>query len=321
MNRTEFINKLYQFCEGQIEIRPIPGQPAFFDTNDIAGIDSHCQRFEKTNLYFGVGTRDGNGGKKENVVNIPYVWADVDFKSTPRDIAKEHLGKFPFKPSLIVSSGGGFHLYWMLKEPAGKSDFAAVEDVNRRIAEKLGDDDVHDAARILRIPDTFNRKPEYNPSPLCEVLRFNDFYYTLEGFLEVLPKSNDHKKTEDPKETDWLAKAMQGVSENRNTTGTKIAGYFINKVSPSDVLSILRSWNHNNKPPLDDKEIEAIAKSVSRYQLDVSTKHRVDMSNVYDPARMIEEYREYIKTLKQNRFITGIDKIDKRIRGVAAGRF
>ncbi|NIA31762.1 MAG: hypothetical protein GWP06_17865, partial [Actinobacteria bacterium] len=108
-------------------------------------------------------------------------------------------------------------------------------------------------------------------------------------------------------------------SENRNTTGTKIAGYFINKISPSDVLSILRSWNMNNTPPLDEKELQAIAKSVSRYQPDVLTKHKVDISNVYDSVRMIEEYKEYIQTLKQNRFITGIHQIDKLIRGVAGG--
>ena len=52
---------------------------------------------------------------------------------------------------------------------------------------------------------------------------------------------------------------------------------------------------------------------------EISTKHRVDTINVYDSARMIDEYQEYIKNLKQNRFITGINEIDKRIRGVAGG--
>ena len=45
----------------------------------------------------------------------------------------------------------------------------------------------------------------------------------------------------------------------------------------------------------------------------------VHISNVYTPERMLESYREHIKTLKQNRFITGIPEIDKRIRGVAGG--
>jgi hypothetical protein len=52
---------------------------------------------------------------------------------------------------------------------------------------------------------------------------------------------------------------------------------------------------------------------------EISLKNRVDISNVYDSARMIQEYKAYINTLKQNRFITGIKQIDKRIRGVAGG--
>ena len=53
-----------------------------------------------------------------------------------------------------------------------------------------------------------------------------------------------------------------------------------------------------------------------------SDKHYVDgvdISNVYDSGRMLEEYKSYIKGLKHNRFITGISEIDKRIRGIAGG--
>lgn len=46
---------------------------------------------------------------------------------------------------------------------------------------------------------------------------------------------------------------------------------------------------------------------------------RVDMSNVYDATRMVDEYKAYLANLKNNRFITGIDEIDRRIRGIAGG--
>jgi replicative DNA helicase len=45
----------------------------------------------------------------------------------------------------------------------------------------------------------------------------------------------------------------------------------------------------------------------------------VDIANVFTPERCLEEYSSYIQTLKENRFITGIHEIDKRIRGVAGG--
>jgi replicative DNA helicase len=46
---------------------------------------------------------------------------------------------------------------------------------------------------------------------------------------------------------------------------------------------------------------------------------RVDMSNVYDAPRMVDEYKVYLANLKNNRFITSIDEIDRRIRGIGGG--
>ncbi len=113
---------------------------------------------------------------------------------------------------------------------------------------------------------------------------------------------------------------MTGVAEgDRNAAGTKVAGYWINKLPPSDVLTILQTWNLHNTPPLDDKELQIIVKSVSRYQPEIATKSKVDISNVFDAARMVEVYQQHIANLKKNRFILGISEIDKRIRGVAGG--
>lgn len=327
MNHTDFFNQLFQFCEGRIEVRPLPGKPAFFEIDDVAGIDAHCQKFKKSNVYFGVTTRNGNGGGKANVVNIPSVWVDVDFKTTPREVAAQKLKEFPFKPSTIIKSGGGIHLYWLLKEPAEIGDISTIESINHSIADQLGGDHGScDAARILRVPGTKNRK--YNPAPLCEITQQNDFYYNLDDFLEILPKSthnNRKQASKNGKDPDWLINAMQGVNKaqtpenSRNVTGAQIAGYFINKLPTHDVLTILKSWNSNNTPNLEEKELQTIVNSVSRYQPDIATKKRVDISNVYDSTRMIEEYKTYIKTLGKNKFITGIKEIDKRIRGVAGG--
>jgi len=167
MNNSEFFETLFQCCDGDIEIRPLPGEQGFFPLDDLQGIESHCKRFDEKNLYFGVATRNGCG-KKENIVNIPAVWCDIDFKDTPREILADRLKKFPFNPSIFVKSGGGVHAYWLLKEPAEKSDISIVEDINRRIAITLGGDtNACDASRVLRIPGTLNRK--YDPPRKCEV--------------------------------------------------------------------------------------------------------------------------------------------------------
>jgi replicative DNA helicase len=317
---SNFFETLYQFCNGNIEIRPLPGEQGFFSLDDHKGIESHCKRFEGNNLYFGVATRNG-GGTKKHIVNIPAVWCDVDFKDTPREILADRLKSFPFTPSIFVKSGGGVHLYWPLKEPAGKGDIPMVEDINRRIAVTLGGDtNACDASRVLRIPGTLNRK--YEPARLCEVSKTENFQYDLDDFSEILPEVDHQQAANSGSENKagWLQELMAGVTEpGRNAAGAKIAGYWTNKLPAVDVSTILHTWNQNNTPPLDDNEIQTIVKSVSRYQPEVETKTRVDISNVYDAARMVEAYQQHIANLKKNRFILGIPEIDKRIRGVAAG--
>lgn len=328
MDREIFFNHLYQFCDGMLELRALPlRKQVFLKLDDISGVNTFCNQNGKDDLYFGVGTRDGKGGKKENIIQIPCVWADIDYKETPREIIADRLKQFPFKPSTIIKSGGGIHLYWCLKEPSEKEGISKLEDINRRIASQLGGDfNACDAARVLRIPDTVNHKPEYRednkPPPKCEVFELNQFYYELDDFINILPEVTIQKNQShntNVKSSDWLQEAMKGVRKGeRNATGTKIAGYWINKLPPKDILTILQTWNLNNTPPLPEKDIQAIVKSVSRYEPDKSQK-RVDICHVYDSKRMLEEYRSYLKTLTQNRFITGISEIDKRIRGVAGG--
>ena len=317
---TGFFEKLYQFCEGNLEIRPLPGEQGFFALDDHQSIDAHCRKFSDKNLFFGVATRNG-GGTKEHVVNIPAVWCDCDFKDSSREIIAEKLKAFPFKPSIIVKSGGGVHLYWLLKEPALNGDIPEIEDINHRIAEQLGGDhNACDGARVLRVPDTLNHK--YDPPRQCEVTICDDFNYDLSDFLEILPESDHQKKSksDNANNTGWLQELMAGVNEpGRNAAGVKIAGYWINKLPTSDVLTILQTWNLQNTPPLEESELQTIVNSVSRYQPEIGTKAKVDISNVYDADRMVEAYKEHIANLKKNRFVLGIPEIDKRIRGVAGG--
>jgi len=316
MDQIEFFKELFQYCSGFIELRPLPnaGDRIFIDcTEGLTQVPHFCQKHQKNHLYFGVATRDGKGGTTENLIDVPAVWCDGDFDKTPKEILAGNLKRFPFKPSIIVASGGGVHFYWLLKEPT--RDFQAIEDINHRIAAQLqGDPNACDVARILRIPDTTNHK---YPAP-CRVHKYNQFRYEIENFLNVLPEGQAKPQgsliIKDP---DWLSGAMQGVGKGeRNSTATKIAGYWINKLQPEDVITILDTWNQQNNPPLSQSDIERVVKSVTRYKPETP---KTDIENVYDTTRMLKEYRIYIETLKQNKFVTGIDNIDTEIRGVAGG--
>ena len=159
-DRMTFFSTLYRFCDGQLEFRALPSEKRTFTSlGDMASVDTFCQNHKDAHLYFGVATRDGQGGTKANIVHIPALWTDIDYKDTPRELIAERLEQFPYKPSIIVRSGGGIHLYWLLKEPTDNSEIPQIEDANRRIAYALGgDSNACDAARVLRVPDTINHK-------------------------------------------------------------------------------------------------------------------------------------------------------------------
>ena len=136
----EFFGMLYQFCdEGMVELRALPSKRRqFVPVESLFGLDEFCGK-NGDNYYFGAALRTGaGGGTKKDITQIPALHADCDFKDTPRDILFEKIKQFPFKTSLIVKSGGGAHLYFILNKPVGQADIELVEDANRRIAVALG---------------------------------------------------------------------------------------------------------------------------------------------------------------------------------------
>ena len=112
---------------------------------------------EGWDIYFGISTRFLQGGKKSDCFRTCCVWVDLD--KTPK---LPDFGEIP--PDFVVSSGGGFHVYWMLESPVYVRDnrWKQIEAVNRGLTKKFnGDIMCPDISRILRVPDTFNFK--YNP--------------------------------------------------------------------------------------------------------------------------------------------------------------
>lgn len=147
-------------------------------------------------VYYGVCPRRNGGGKKADVTSIPALWADVDDKrfTDGRTGAQAALASFPLAPTLVVDSGGGLQPYWHLVAPLaiGADDAPLVqhvEDLLRRLYARLGGlDAVQDLSRILRLPGTYNRKPEYGePRPVTVIHHDPAALYRLEDFERLLP--------------------------------------------------------------------------------------------------------------------------------------
>jgi len=150
-----------------------------------------------SDLYFGVCLQDLGAAKAERLRRsgqngmefargyaatasvVPGVWLDLDVagdghekRGLPacKEDAYRILEGLPLDPTLVVSTGGGFHVYWLFREPW---ELEAPEERDRasaivrgwqglaiNVAANLGFtvDSTHDLSRVLRPVGTVNHK-------------------------------------------------------------------------------------------------------------------------------------------------------------------
>ncbi len=181
---------VFDGCDGFIEFRALPRKAqGFFQLEDEAGMSTFLAAHQEDNLYFGVATRrDGTSGALENCRHLGALFADVDFKVTPEPEARERLARLAVKPSIVINSGGGLHVYWILQEPLELPDEAAyAKALLRRLAGAIGGDlSAAEPARILRLPGTRNYKYD-PPRPVRSESLDDDARYTLDELEAALP--------------------------------------------------------------------------------------------------------------------------------------
>ena len=102
----------------------------------------------------------GSIRSKSNVSEMTLLHADVDAKSVTvtLDAVLAIVGELPCPPSIVVRSGHGLHLYWLLKEAVGQDQVAEIEGLNALLADLVGGDAVQDCCRLMRVPGSHNTK-------------------------------------------------------------------------------------------------------------------------------------------------------------------
>lgn len=168
--------------------------------------------------------------KQKDIYQIGAFWADIDIADAtshaktnlPPDIpsALELIPK-NLPPSVVVSSGHGLHVYWLLDVPVTitEENRKEVMDTARKVQQLIRHaasrrgwhiDPVADLSRILRVPGTLNYKSE----PVrCEVIDASydlRYDYDMLSHLAVdLPKKTENRGTSfERRKTDGNAKYM-----------------------------------------------------------------------------------------------------------------
>ncbi len=177
MDTFSFFCALYGSEPGYIELRPTSRPavflqaPVFKNTEEAARLNTYLRLLQanpKLLPYFGVALRrEPANGRYENCHALTCVYADCDFKEHGEDAVRAVVAALPYPPSLVVNSGNGLHLYWLLTEPLRDMARASkLLDLWVRTI-PVADWGVNDVPRVLRIPNTANHK--YDPPRPCRV--------------------------------------------------------------------------------------------------------------------------------------------------------
>jgi len=237
-------------------------------------------------VYYGIGIQrdriEVGRGTADTVVSIPGLWLDIDIRGPnhaaedlppDRESAMELLKSFDLEPTLIVSTGGGLHVYWLFDEPMILSD-DSERDQARGLADRFQNmfissaltkgwkiDKTSDLARLLRLPGTFNHKQD-DPVPV-EIIKLNENNrYNPEKIVGFIEEHEVNSTTEVAENQDPI---LEG---SRNNTLTSIAGSLRgNGLDYDGICDHLTEVNRTRcVPPLPDNEIEGIARSVASYE-------------------------------------------------------
>jgi hypothetical protein len=151
--------------KGRADQMFIPFKELFSDTDKIL---AKLQSYNKNgaNVYFGVLPRLREAGDASAVGEGSVLWVDIDSKEAKVNEDCRRLTAAGLNPSILLDSGHGWHLYFLLREPIPHERAAAIMN---ELARVVGGDKVSDAPRIMRLPDFLNVKRE--PVP-CRIVKW-----------------------------------------------------------------------------------------------------------------------------------------------------
>jgi hypothetical protein len=186
-----FVSTLFKNQSGgKLELRAIGKKGIkrqFVNPTDYGAIIAFCKTHRNhADVYFTVCPRLQGNGTKEGIVQICAAWLDIDSEkiglSWP-DV-QTMLDSVAEKPTMVVASGGGYHVYWRFSKPVGRDAIPTVERLNKALVARFrGDPGATEAARVLRLPSTTNHKYD-KPRPVSIRIK-TDFEYSFKQLEAV----------------------------------------------------------------------------------------------------------------------------------------
>ncbi len=199
--RKDFLEALFQDYfhrrEGFILVRTIRTADKkttnrYFPNTEILAKEIYP---EDQNVFFGVCPRESMKPDKSHIRVITTLWAGLDLDSEGYSGKENHfLGhpqaakavrSFPLPPSIIIESGYGLHLYWLLKDPLLIRNVQEIETLLSRINHYFQCKSAITVDAMMRLPETVNSKLPSQRSD-CFIKYLNhDFRYDVSEFEKI----------------------------------------------------------------------------------------------------------------------------------------
>lgn len=150
---------------------------------------------DNQHVFFGVCPHENMKPEKWNIRYMVALWAGLDLNSdgfsgkssyfSDMSYAAKAVRSFPLPPSIVVESGWGVHLYWLLKKVREIGDPNRVERVLTTINTYFLCEKPIGMDSMLRLPETYNCK--FSSSVVkCGIKYLNsEFRYDLEEFEDL----------------------------------------------------------------------------------------------------------------------------------------
>jgi hypothetical protein len=196
--REDFLDALFydylKTFDGFVAVRSFGQVESKVSTRFFPNVDVLArERYPSdTQVFFGVCPRDRMKPGKEHVRHMTALWAGIDVGPNGYSGKEKHFSsrkqalaamkEFPHPPSIIVISGSGIHVYWLLRAYHEITDIARVERILTEINRYFQCTSVIGTDSFMRLPDTKNMKIPSNPSPCYIEYMEGGLKYNLADF-------------------------------------------------------------------------------------------------------------------------------------------
>ena len=299
---------LFEGCKGYLEIRTIsPDKEVkqyYYKPKELKRLINDLKTFENTNIYFGVCPRSERKGDEAHIKEIRALWVDLDTGGL------EVLKTFKPTPSMIISSGNGYHLYWLLNriyEVKNEATLLSFKGYTKGLAEHLKGDSAFDLSRVLRVPGTLNLKDKkakevklvaFSPEKRYKLSQFDSFYVKVEPVkiddiqLKDLKNIPERLKSELASDN-WFNLSYQGLRQLKDNTRTgkdfALAHYLLSYgYTNSEIGFILATAPYNKDKEMKIKYLKhTIGKARASYKFRLKTGYQALYDKIIEPEAPI----------------------------------